>query len=127
MQRAIAMFWMLMLVGSTAQAAEALAGGPLYAGTAQSIAVCYLFNAGTTDLTINGFALATPSGTPANLTTKQCGTTLAARHICGIAATVSNSVPYVCRFVVSPDKANARGTLEMRAENEVTLQNTELQ
>jgi hypothetical protein len=119
----------LIGAGTAAHAIEVLSSGPLYAGTSQYIAVCYIFNGGSENLTIGGLTLASVSGTAAQLTTNECGptpATLAPNHSCGIAARVSNSIPYTCRFGLAPNKASARGVMEMRNISGITLRNAEL-
>jgi len=115
--------------GTAAQATDVLSGGPLYAGIGQYTAVCYIFNGGPDSITLKGMTLASVSGAPAQLTHNECGATpatLAPNVACGIAARVSNSIPYTCRYAISPDKVNARGVMEMRDISGVTLRNAEL-
>jgi len=119
----------LIGAGTAAQATDVLSGGPLYAGIGQYTAVCYIFNGGPDSITLKGMTLASVSGAPAQLTHNECGAppaTLAPNVACGIAARVSNSIPYTCRYAISPDKVNARGVMEMRDISGVTLRNAEL-
>jgi hypothetical protein len=102
----------LLGMATTAHAQQILSGGTLYGGPAQVRAVCYIYNSGTTSLQ--------------PLAVNQCGSTLLAGQACGIAANIAGNQVYSCKTVVSPNKANARGILEVRDSGQRTLQNVEL-
>ncbi|MGH8615000.1 MAG: hypothetical protein ACREYF_24000, partial [Gammaproteobacteria bacterium] len=114
----------LITMGTAANAATTLAAGGIFAGTTQNTAVCYLYNAGNSAVSVRGSIVQQFIG-PVPLTVNQCGAPLAAGAICGIAAKAVNNAPYACKFVISPDGAAVRGALELR--NGLTvLKNVEL-
>jgi hypothetical protein len=116
----------LLGMATTAHAQQILSGGTLYGGPAQVRAVCYIYNSGTTSLGLSGTQLADPTGAVQPLAVNQCGSTLLAGQACGIAANIAGNQVYSCKTVVSPNKANARGILEVRDSGQRTLQNVEL-
>jgi hypothetical protein len=118
---------MLVLgVGTTAHAQQILSGGPLFGGPSQFRAVCYIYNSGTTTLSLSGTQIASQFGQVMPLVVNECGATLAAGRGCGIAADIANNLPYTCKTVVSPNKNTARGVLEVRNSAQVSLTNVEL-
>jgi hypothetical protein len=109
-----------------ARAQQVLAAGALYGGVSQSRAVCYVYNSGSSNLTLTGFRITTPDGVPLFLARNECGATLLPGRSCGIAADVGNITPYNCRVAVGPSKATARGVFEMRNSGQGSLTNVEL-
>jgi hypothetical protein len=103
-----------MTLSAGAQAQAILSAGALYGGPSQNRAVCYLYNSGTSSLTVSAPQITDPGGAAVGLTSNGCGTTLRPGRSCAITANVSSSFAYNCRFGVSPSKTNARGVFEMR-------------
>ena len=116
----------LLSMATAAQAADILSAGTIYGGPAQAKAVCYFYNSGTSTLGLSGTQLADANGTVLTLAVNQCGATLGAGQACGIAADIAGNQVYSCKTVITPNKKNARGILEVRNSSQVTLQNIEL-
>jgi hypothetical protein len=107
--------------------ADILAGGPLFAGPEQKVAVCYFYNAGSSSITLKNFRITDPGGVPVPFTVNECGpspATLDPGKSCGVARDVVK-LPYNCRVSV-PDKTDVRGILELRDKDQNVLQNIEL-
>ena len=115
-----------LALGSAAHAQQILSAGTIYGGPAQTTVVCYIYNSGSTAVSLAGTRITDQVGNTQALTVNQCGASLAAGQACGIAANAAGNTVYACRTVVSPNKANARGILEVRNGSQVTLQNVEL-
>jgi hypothetical protein len=115
----------LTFAAAEAQAQEVLAAGALFGGPAQRLAVCYVYNAGNSNLTVAGFRITTPDGIVLTLARNECGATLLPSRSCGIAANVGNITSYNCRVVVG-NKESARGVFEMRNSNGASLINVEM-
>lgn len=117
----------MLAMGATANAADILSAGTIYGGPAQAVAVCYFYNSGTTPLGLSGTQLSDQFGNISTLTVNQCGSaTLLPGRACGIAANIANNSVYSCKTVVSPNKTDARGILEVRDSSQRTLQNIQL-
>jgi hypothetical protein len=112
----------LITMGTAANAATTLAAGAIFGGPTQNTAVCYLYNAGGSPVSVSGSQIVQQFIGPVPLTVNQCGASLVAGGICGIAA---NAAPHACKFVISPDGGAVRGTLEIRSGLTV-LKNVEL-
>ena len=93
--------------------ADTLAAGAAYGGTAQTLANCYLYNAGTGPVTVTSNVIIREPNVSVPLTFHNCAA-LAAGSICAIAANIQNNVAHACRMVISPGGADVRGTLEIR-------------
>jgi hypothetical protein len=113
----------LITMGTAANAAT-LAAGAIFGGPTQNTAVCYLYNAGGSPVSVSGSQIVQQFIGPVPLTVNQCGASLVAGGICGIAANAVNNAPYACKFVIS-DGVAVRGTLEIRSGLTV-LKNAEL-
>jgi hypothetical protein len=116
----------VLCMATTAHAAQLLSAGTIYGGPAQTRAVCYIYNSGTTPLFLSGTQLADQNGTVQPLVVNQCGATLSPGTACGIAAVAAGNTVYSCKTMVAPGKATARGILEVRDAAQRTLQNVEL-
>ncbi|MCI0467802.1 MAG: hypothetical protein L0Y57_12480 [Beijerinckiaceae bacterium] len=103
-----------LITMATAANAATLAAGGIFAGTTQNTAVCYIYNSGTTAVSIVDRRIIQQFVGPVPLTVNQCGASLAAGAICGIAANAVNNAPYACKFDVIPSAAAVRGVLELR-------------
>jgi hypothetical protein len=114
-----------LLTMAGAANATTLAGGAIYGGPTQTTAVCYLFNAGNSTVSVSGSEIVRQNTGPVPLAQNNCGT-LAAGGICAILANVGNVGSDACKFVISPDGAAVRGTLEIRNSGSTVLQNEEL-
>lgn len=104
------------LLGTSGVAHTAtLASGALSGGPTQSIASCYIFNAGTTPIAILSREIRSQfTGTIGGRFYDDCGTTLAAGDICGIAHHMNNTQGYACRVSMVGSKKNVRGIMEIR-------------
>ena len=72
---------LVVSLSANAGAQEILAGGSLFASPAQNTAVCYVYNAGTTSLTLSGAKLSNFAGTTLALNINTCTGALAAGEI----------------------------------------------
>ena len=119
---------LVVSLSANAGAQEILAGGSLFASPAQNTAVCYVYNAGTTSLTLSGAKLSNFAGTTLALNINTCTGALAAGKSCTFAALNIVADPINCKVVVAPKKTNARGVLELRNGNApgISLTNVEL-
>jgi len=115
----------LTVASATGAQAELLAAGALFGGASQRLAVCYVYNSGSSNLGLTGFRITTPDGVPLSLARNECGATLLPGRSCGVAANVGNITSYNCRVDVS-SKASARGVFEMRTSTGASLTNVEL-
>lgn len=106
--------------------ADILAGGPIYGGPTQVAAICYVYNTGSTALTLGVPHVRDQSGTVLPLDINNCSATLSARDGCAWATRVSNKVANECDIVVGPSKASARGALEIRTGAQAILNSIEL-
>jgi hypothetical protein len=113
----------LMTLGTAANATT-LAAGAMYGAPTQTTAVCYLFNAGNSTVSVSGSAIVSPSG-PVSLTSNTCGSQ-SGGTTCFIIAPINKDLAYSCKFVISPDGAAVRGTLEIRNGSSTVLQNAAL-
>jgi hypothetical protein len=123
MCRVLAITVLLLGLGVTAHA-DILAAGPLFGGSTQTVAACYLFNAGTGKVTVTSNQIIRESATNLALATDNCNV-LAAGTSCRIATNIINNAAHVCKFVLSPSAADVRGTMEIRSGGTV-LQISEL-
>lgn len=114
----------LLGLGAAANATTLAAGG-IFGGSAQNAVVCYIYNSGSTGVSIIQEAIIQQSVGPVPLTVNQCGASLAAGAICGIAANAINNAPYACKFDISPNTTAVRGEMELRSGLTV-LKNLEL-
>jgi hypothetical protein len=119
MRRVVAMTVLILGMGVTAHAGI-LAAGALYGSPNQTVAACYLYNAGTGPVTITTKQIFQDGrGTPAISlvsSSDNCPVQLAANASCGIGANiVSIYDAHLCKFVVSPSTADVRGGFEIRA------------
>jgi hypothetical protein len=120
MRRVLAMTVLVLGFGVTAHAAT-LAAGPMFGGPSQTIATCYLFNAGTEPVIVVTNQILR-EGSPASnrsLAPDLCGETLAPNSSCAIQANIDNLAAHICKFTVSPSAATVRGGFEVRAGNVV--------
>ena len=107
----------------TAADARVLAGGSIYGGTSQTQGTCYLYNAGTSTVTISSRQIIRESGI--NLNPTGC-TTLLSNRTCAITMPIVNNRAHACRFVFTPDSADVRGAFEVRDNNLDILNSIEL-
>lgn len=111
---------MLVAMGSGVRAAEILAGGAGYGGPPQYFAVCYLFNAGSSAVTVSKISIYTEAGSLVSPQSNGCGGSLAPLKSCQVAAIISNAVAHSCKATVG-SKANLRGRLEFRTQQSAIL------
>jgi hypothetical protein len=110
--------------GTAAQGAEILAAGAAYGGPSQITGVCYLFNAGSSDVIVSSIIIYDEVGNPYPVVSNNCAT-LKPRRSCRTVARIFDGIAYSCRALVSL-KANIRGELEFRNSAGVTITNLEL-
>jgi len=111
-------------MGTVAQAAEILGAGAAYGGPSQMTGVCYLFNAGSSDVIVSSILIYDKVGNPYTALSNNCAT-LKPKRACRTVARIFDGIAYSCRALVSL-KANVRGELELRSSTGVTLTNLEL-
>lgn len=112
------MFRTLVLVAGlvaapvASHASELLATGPIYGGSTQAVGVCYLYNSGSSSVTLSSAAIDDQNG--GNVTaTSTCGATLAGGASCALSATFSSLEAHFCTVTASAVKA-LRGFLDIR-------------
>jgi hypothetical protein len=124
MRYALVLAVLLTSLGTAAQA-EILAGGPLYGGTTQTDAVCYIFNAGAAAVSLGKPQIRTQNGSLKSLSSNNCSATLAARRGCAWAANIASNLAHECQMDVS-SKTDVRGSLEIRNSSLDILNSVEL-
>jgi len=126
MNKAIAILG-LSLAATSANAADILAAGALYGSPTQATAVCFIYNSGSSAVTLTGPTIYNPDGFSVTSTLDTCHVTpkLGAGRICQVTVNAINQ-PYSCRAVVAPQKDAVRGMLEVRDANGTPLQNVQL-
>jgi hypothetical protein len=104
-----------------------LAAGGLFGGGTQSVAVCYLFNAGAAPVTVTVPQIIEQNAGPLKLTENTCTGVLAGGSICVFFVNpVSNGAAHGCRVNVSGTGTNVRGTLDVRAGTSMVLATEQL-
>jgi hypothetical protein len=109
-------------------ASDDIMAGVAYGGPQQTQAVCYLFNAGDSSLSIRSKSLIPepPFGTtPFPLTYDTCGPSLAAGGVCAFVAQLTFNGGTACKVTISNSK-DVRGALEIRNSSNGILNNVEL-
>jgi hypothetical protein len=117
----------LMLLGigmGTVAKAELLAAGAAYGGPTQYTGVCYLFNAGTTSVSVSSISIYDEVGNAYISLSNNCSS-LAPKRACRTVSRIFEGIAYSCRALVSL-KANIRGELEFRTSTGVVLTNLEM-
>ena len=108
------LFSVFVLLGViTVAQAEILAAGASYGGPTQTLAVCYVFNAGPGPVSITSNLIIREPNVSLVLQFDSCGV-LAAGASCAIAAPIANNAAHSCRMIVSPSGADVRGSFELR-------------
>ena len=108
------LFSVFVLLGViTVARADILAAGAAYGGPTQTLAVCYVFNAGPGPVSITSNLIIREPNVSLVLSFDSCGV-LAAGASCGIAAPIVNNLAHSCRMIVSPSGADVRGSFELR-------------
>jgi hypothetical protein len=111
----------LITMGTVANATT-LASGASFGGPTQNNAICYIFNAGSSPVTIVGTVeiISQFSGV-LPLSFNGCGTNraLASGAICNVNANIANNNPHACKVVITPDGGLVRGNLSIRAGSTV--------
>jgi hypothetical protein len=115
----------LLLGTSVAAHATILAGGPIFGGVTQTIAECWVFNAGSTAINITSSRIIRDDGVSIPLFFNSCGT-LGAEDTCGIAGLINSSQLHSYTIVFPESKTNVRGSLEIRQGAPIVLINTPL-
>ncbi len=113
-----------VIAGATPAAAETLSSPPIFGGFRQTAVVCYLFNAGTSAITISKLVIYTESGAIAGQT-GTCPAKLQPNKTCQLAPVVVSNTAHICKVTLS-DKANARGSVEVRDANSNILARADL-
>jgi hypothetical protein len=112
-----------ILVGCGTAHAATLAGVG-YGGTSQGWATCYLFNTGSTavSITSKGFVREFDASSP-TLAYDGCGTSIAAGFVCAFQAPIDSIAGYACKVTLGSGAANVRGELELRSTSNSTILN----
>jgi hypothetical protein len=113
MGRVLILLVALITMGTAANA-TILATGALFGASTQTTAICYLYNAGGSTVTVESSQIIQQNHGPITLSSNNCSA-LAAGAICAISANIVNNVGHACKFVISPDGAEVRGTLLITA------------
>lgn len=100
-------------------AAETMASPPIVGDFSQKFAVCYVFNSGTTAISISNIQICGSDGVCMN-TQGKC-LSLKSYGTCSGIASIVNGKLFSCRVTLT-GKANARGSIEIRAAD-TTVQN----
>lgn len=117
----------VLLGTSVAVHAGTLASGALSGGPSQSVAACYIFNAGTTPITFVRRNIHSQfDGIIGGLFYDDCGTTLAAGDVCGTGNSINNTQGYACRVRIVGSTRNVRGVMEIRDGSGNVLANSDL-
>jgi hypothetical protein len=113
-----------LITMGTAAHAVTLAAGPLYGGSSQTVAVCYLFNADyANSVTVRRPEIISGGGTSLPLTVNNCPSTLAAGKTCNFYVNpITNTQAFGCRVIVSGTGTNVQGTLDIRSSLGTVLQ-----
>ncbi len=109
-------------LAATTASATTLASSPLYGGTSQHYAVCYLFNASKGLVTVTSSSIVIESNGNDTLNSDSCtGNTLRPHHSCAFGATFSDPVDqiatHVCQVTLtglSGALKGMRGTIDLR-------------
>lgn len=122
---------LIMLVAvitmGTAAHATTLAAGLLYGGVTQETAVCYVYNAG--DSTVSVSEIKIIAGNVAlPLVQNTCGTLAAGGSCFALVRPINRDSAHACKAVVPLNGANVRGTLDIRtgANDGLVLQTEQL-
>ncbi|MGD9508903.1 MAG: hypothetical protein AB7I59_00165 [Geminicoccaceae bacterium] len=117
------------LAGSATMAhADLLAGGPLWGGASQKVALCAVFNAGANSARIVTFQIFQAPGSaplPLQSTTCSAGAILDPNASCVFTAAIRNDRFYSCRVRVDGSAMNWSGALSIGNDQQV-LSTTEL-
>jgi hypothetical protein len=115
---------LLGLIGMSSSAFADLAGGPVFAGGGRQGQVrCMVFNAGPGTATITSHSITT-GGSPVPLSFDSCGTTLASRRLCVLAAAPVEQVAHACRVVATGGAL--RGTIAVYSDSDAMLHSSDL-
>jgi hypothetical protein len=118
-RRSIAAIVALVALGGTAQA-DILTAGPLYGGAGQlnGKVICWLFNTGSSTVTVSSRQIFSTDGGFTNLsvtpTSDGCRNPLGAEKGCQFSApTGGATVAFTCRAVISGAEENVGGTMQI--------------
>jgi hypothetical protein len=100
--------------------ADILAAGAGYGGSNQAAAVCYVFNAGSTDVTILAARIFKQTGGTITLASNDCNI-LSPGETCGIGGNIANNIAHSCKITTSGSVLNVSGSLEFRSGSGVIL------
>jgi hypothetical protein len=107
----------------TAANATTLVSGPLYAGTNQNNATCYLFNGGNSSIALPQILIIGNAGLQPPKINTCVGSLLAPGTYCGVNVAITSTDAVACKIIVNPDGVDLQGNLQVR--NGLTvLQNT---
>ncbi len=107
--------------------ADVMSSGAAYGGSTQAVAVCYIFNGGTTNLTVTKVdIIKEPFGEIVPVVTQNCnGGVFTPGRICRTVSNINNANVVACRATLSP-KGIARGSMEIRTSGNAPLNNRDL-
>jgi hypothetical protein len=131
----------LLLTGVAAHAQTILATGAIYGGRSTHTEACYLFNAGSSSVTIKSATIYGENGpnylspttsitSPPQFHFNSCGTlpaTLGAGKTCGVASEDDTNQAWSCAFsFTNSSLTNVRGVMDLRDINDNELINSNL-
>ena len=125
---AMAVCTVALLGTSGVSHADTLASGALYGGSNQTVAVCYIFNAGIRPIAFVSRNIHSQYDGILAIGTRyydDCGTSLVPGGVCGFSHTIKNQ-GYSCKVTIKDSTATVRGTMEIRDTNNLVLANSEL-
>jgi len=112
-----------LITMGTAAHATILAAGALYGGSTQTVAVCYLFNAGPVLVTVTQPKIISGAGASIPLTFNNCPSALFPGKICDFYVNpITNTQAFGCSVNVSGTGTDVRGTLDIRSSLGTVLQ-----
>jgi hypothetical protein len=112
-----------VIAGATAAKADTIASPPIFGGLSQTVAVCYIFNSGTTNISISSLVIWSDLGT--GLVEPKCPTPLVPGGTCSKLVTIARDRAYSCRVTLT-GKASARGSIEIRDSSANVLNRADL-
>ena len=121
----VALFVTALTMGTAAQA-TILAAGAAFGGPTQAYAVCYLYNASNTFVTVSGAEISQQNLGPVRITSNSCLQGLfGVRSICAFTAPIVDNAAHACQVTI-PDGADIRGTFEIENSDGTVLHSVQL-
>lgn len=115
----------VIAMGSAANAA-AVGSAPAYAGTTQSVVVCYYSNIGNSTLNFSNSTILVEPGNSVTEASEFCAGALGAGQRCRtVSVTIVTNAAHWCRATVD-NKASLRGRMEIRNSSGTVLTSEEI-